>query len=96
MRENRTHGLMREGRVIPALYSTRNIFKSRYPRQETAISARRDNWEYESYLLELAEREREARRNARTARLLKDSKLPLEKNLKAFNRSGCPERWIRN
>ena len=60
--------------------------------QETAISARRDNWEYESYLLELAEREREARRNARTARLLKDSKLPLEKNLKAFNRKRMPRK----
>ena len=60
--------------------------------QETAISARRDNWEYESYLLELAEREREARRNARTARLLKDSKLPLEKNLKAFNRKRLPRK----
>lgn len=60
--------------------------------QETAISARRDNWEYESYLLELAEREREARRNARTARLFKDSKLPLEKNLKAFNRKRLPRK----
>ena len=60
--------------------------------QETAISARRDNWEYESYLLELAEREREARQNTRTARLLKDSKLPLEKNLKAFNRKRLPRK----
>lgn len=60
--------------------------------QETAISAHRDNWEYESYLLELAEREREARRNARTARLLKDSKLPLEKDLKAFNRKRLPRK----
>ena len=60
--------------------------------QEAAISARRDNWEYESYLLELAERERDARRNARTARLLKDSKLPLEKNLKAFNRKRLPRK----
>ena len=40
---------------------------------------------YESYLLELAEREREARHNARIARRLKDAKLPLEKILKAFH-----------
>lgn len=60
--------------------------------QETAINARRDNWEYESYLLELAEREREARRNARIVRLLKDSKLPLEKNLKAFDRKRLPRK----
>ena len=60
--------------------------------QEIAISARRDNWEYESYLLELTEREHEARRNARAARLLKDSKLPPEKNLKAFNRKRLPRK----
>jgi DNA replication protein DnaC len=60
--------------------------------QETAIAARRDNWEYENYLLELAEREREERRNARTARLLKDLKLPLEKNLKAFNPKRLPRK----
>lgn len=60
--------------------------------QETAIAAGRDNWEYESYLLELTELEREARRNARTARLLRDSKLPLEKDLKAFNRKRLPRK----
>jgi len=60
--------------------------------QETAINARRDNWEYESYLLELVEHEREARRNARIARLLRDSKLPLEKNLEAFNRKRLPRK----
>ncbi|GLI38804.1 ATP-binding protein [Geobacter hydrogenophilus] len=60
--------------------------------QDIAIVARRDNWEYESYLLELAELEREARCNARTARLLRDSKLPLEKDLKAFNRKRLPRK----
>lgn len=60
--------------------------------QEIAITARRDNWEYEVYLLELAEREREARRNSRIARLLKNSKLPLEKNLKAFDRKRLPRK----
>lgn len=60
--------------------------------QEMAITARRDTWEYESYLLELTQREREARRNARIARLLKDSKLPLEKNLQAFNRKRLPRK----
>ena len=60
--------------------------------QESAIIASRDNWEYESYLLELAEREREARHNARIGRLLKDSKLPLEKNLKTFDRKRLPRK----
>lgn len=60
--------------------------------QEMAINARRDSWEYESYLLELAQQEREARSNARIARLLKDSRLPLEKSLKAFNRKRLPRK----
>jgi DNA replication protein DnaC len=60
--------------------------------QEIAIAARRDDWEHESYLLELVEREQEERRNARTARLLKDSKLPLEKELKSFNRKRLPRK----
>jgi DNA replication protein DnaC len=60
--------------------------------QEIAITARRDNWEHESYLLELAQREREARRHAKIARLLKDSKLPLEKSLNAFNRKRLPRK----
>jgi DNA replication protein DnaC len=60
--------------------------------QEIAITARRDNWEHESYLLELVEKEREARHNARIARLLRDSKLPLEKSLKAFNRKRLPRK----
>jgi DNA replication protein DnaC len=60
--------------------------------QDEAINARRDLWEYENYLFELAQRECEARRNARIARFLGDSKLPLEKSLKTFERNRLPRK----
>jgi DNA replication protein DnaC len=60
--------------------------------QNEAINARRDNWEYETYLYALAEREAEARHNNRIARLLRESKLPLEKSLQAFDRKRLPKK----
>ena len=60
--------------------------------QDEAISARRDNWDYETYLYELATRECEVRQNNRIARLLRESKLPLEKSLKAFDRKRLPRK----
>ena len=47
---------------------------------------------YEQYLLEVLEREREARRVNRIARLLRDSRLPLEKSLEAFDRTRLPRK----
>ena len=60
--------------------------------QDEAINARRDNWEYETYLYALAERECEDRQNNRIARLLRESKLPLEKSLQAFDRKRLPRK----
>ena len=60
--------------------------------QNEAINARRDNWEYETYLYALTEREAEARHNNRIARLLRESKLPLEKSLQAFDRKRLPKK----
>jgi DNA replication protein DnaC len=60
--------------------------------QDEAIVARRDNWDYESYLYELAKSECEDRQNNRIARLLRESKLPLEKSLKAFDRKRLPRK----
>lgn len=60
--------------------------------QDEAIKARRDNWDYETYLYELAERECEDRQSNRIARLLRESKLPLEKSLKAFDRKRLPRK----
>lgn len=60
--------------------------------EELAGQARQESLSYERYLLELALRESEARRNKRTQQLLKASKLPLEKSLAAFDRKRLPTR----
>jgi len=60
--------------------------------QDEAISARRDNWDYETYLYVVAQHECEDRHNNRIARLLRESKLPLEKTLKAFDRKRLPRK----
>ena len=52
---------------------------------EHAERARSEELSYEEYLLDLVEREREVRRQNRIARLMRESRLPLEKNLEAFD-----------
>lgn len=60
--------------------------------QHVADSATRENYSYEQFLLELMEQEREVRQHNRIQRLLKDSKLPLEKSLDQFDRSRLPNK----
>ena len=60
--------------------------------QEQADCARSESMTYEQYLLDLMEREREVRRQNRIARLLRQSKLPLEKTLEAFDRKRLPRK----
>jgi DNA replication protein DnaC len=52
--------------------------------EEEADRARRETLTYEYYLAEVIEREREVRRHNRIQRLLRESKLPLEKSLETF------------
>jgi len=59
---------------------------------EQAEKARKEELAYERYLLELARREGEVRRDKRIARLLRESRLPLEKNLATFDRKRLPHR----
>lgn len=58
--------------------------------QDEADLARRESLTYERYLLELAERECEARAHKRIARYLRESKLPLEKSIEVFDRKRLP------
>ena len=58
--------------------------------QEQAALARQESLSYEHYLLEVLERERETRQHNRIARLLRESKLPLEKTLRSFERQRLP------
>jgi DNA replication protein DnaC len=54
---------------------------------QEADRARQESLTYEHYLAEVMEREREVRRQNRIQRLLRESKLPLEKSLEAFELS---------
>ena len=49
--------------------------------EEAAHRAQQETLSYEQYLLELTERECEVRRANRVERMLRQSRLPLEKNL---------------
>ncbi len=60
--------------------------------EEQADLARRETLSYEHYLLELVERECEVRQQKRTERYLRESTLPMETTLAAFDRSRLPER----
>jgi DNA replication protein DnaC len=60
--------------------------------QEEANLARQESLSYEAYLHELVIRECEERRHKRISRLLRESRLPLEKSLEAFDRSRLPVR----
>ncbi len=59
---------------------------------EEADLARKQSLSYERYLLETLERESETRRANRVARFLRESKLPLEKTLEAFDRKRLPRK----
>lgn len=60
--------------------------------REEADRARRESLSYECYLLEVVRSEAEVRRHNRIERLLRQSKLPLEKNLDSFDLSRLPLR----
>jgi DNA replication protein DnaC len=53
--------------------------------KELADSARREQLSYEAYLLEILQRECQGRRQHRTERLLRESRLPIQKSLGAFD-----------
>ncbi len=62
--------------------------------QEQAQKAQQESMSYEEYLLELVELECGARHNKRIERLLRESKLPLEKNLESFDLQRLPRKII--
>ena len=57
-----------------------------------ADEARREGLSFERYLLDLVEEECEVRWQNRIGRLLRQSKLPLEKTMETFDRSRLPEK----
>ena len=63
--------------------------------EELARRAVQETSSYEQYLLELAERECQARWTKRTERLLRQSRLPLEKDLASFEMGRLPAKVAR-
>lgn len=63
--------------------------------EQAAQSAENNNWTCEQYLLELTEQEVCIRRQNKVARLLKASKLPLEKTLETFDLQRLPAKVAR-
>jgi DNA replication protein DnaC len=63
--------------------------------EERARQAERETLSYERYLFELIDLECQERRNNRIARLLQDSKLPLEKTLEIFDLQRLPPKAAR-
>jgi len=58
--------------------------------QELADSARREGLSYEGYLLEVMQQECQGRRQHRMERLLRESRLPVDKSLGAFDLKRLP------
>ena len=57
---------------------------------ELVQKATQESLSYEQFLLELMERERDGRWDRRIQRLLRESRLPLEKNLESFDMKRLP------
>lgn len=60
--------------------------------EEHAVKAVRESLGYEMYLYELLERECEVRRNKKVERLLRESRLPLDKTLDSFDMKRLPRK----
>src|ERR1700727_680031 len=67
-------------------------FRSSY--EELARQAQQEGLSFEQYLLELAQRECQERGNKRVARLLHDSRLPLEKSWPALDLKRLPAKVV--
>jgi DNA replication protein DnaC len=63
--------------------------------EEVARQAEREALSYERYLHELVQRECEERQENRTAKMLRESQLPLEKSLEAFDTRRLPAKASR-
>src|SRR5438270_3997162 len=63
--------------------------------EELARQAARETYSYERFLLELCERECQERQGKRIERLLRQSRLPLEKSLETFDLKRLPAKIAR-
>jgi DNA replication protein DnaC len=69
-----------------------NLSTIREHYEDMAIRADKEEMDYREYLLELFKKEYEARRHKRTQRWLRESRLPIEKNMESFNLKRLPKK----
>jgi len=79
------------GRLITNL-KTLHLPAVRESFEAEAVRATQESLSYEHYLLELTDREVEMRQQNRIARFLRESRLPLEKNLESFEMKRLPRK----
>ena len=76
--------------LLPAYLRELGLTTARQSYEEVAERAQREGLTYEQFLLELLEQECLSRRERRIERLLRQSRLPLEKSLESFELSRLP------
>jgi len=81
--------MLKRKKELEACLKTLCLSGMRFYYEELARTAEEQTLRYEEYLLELALRECEIRYNKRIARLLRESKLPLEKTSIPSNSKDC-------
>src|SRR5947199_2911133 len=80
--------------MLQALLKELHLPSFRAGYEELARQAQAEGHSYEQYLLALAQRESQERRNKRVERLLHDSRLPLEKSWQALDIRRLPPRVV--
>jgi DNA replication protein DnaC len=97
------HSLVKEGRrtmskdvtkALPACLQELRLPAVRAQYEAVARQAGAETWSYPEYLLELLERECQQRRHKRIERLLKESRLPLEKNWESLDLKRLPPKAV--
>src|SRR5947199_1956652 len=80
--------------MLQALLKELHLPSFRAGYEELARQAQAEGHSYEQYLLALAQRESQERRNKRVERLLHDSRLPLEKSWQALDLQRLPPKVV--
>lgn len=81
-------------RTLEACLQELHLATMRRECEAVARQAQQESWSYQDFLRELSEREVQQRRQNRIARLLKSSRLPLEKNWQSLDLKRLPTRAV--
>jgi DNA replication protein DnaC len=82
------------GRTLETCLKELHLGTMRRECQAVALQGQQESWSYQEFLRELAEREVQQRRQNRISRLLKTSRLPLEKNWHSLDLKRLPGKAV--